>query len=98
MARGLTPPQAVWTIDLVTLAGGLGALLLHKLEWPGACVVLAQTGCLLGVVAILEFSASRSEQVHEQTRSEILGSSQPEQDPTIRRDIRPVAGTGSPAV
>jgi UDP-GlcNAc:undecaprenyl-phosphate/decaprenyl-phosphate GlcNAc-1-phosphate transferase len=62
VARGLTPPQAVWTIDLVTLAGGLGALLLHKLEWPGACVVLAQTGCLLGVVAILEFSASRSEQ------------------------------------
>ena len=24
VARGLTPPQAVWTIDLVTLAGGLG--------------------------------------------------------------------------
>src|SRR5262249_32065555 len=40
VARGLTPPQAVWTIDLVTLAGGLGALLLHKLEWPGAAVVL----------------------------------------------------------
>ena len=30
--RGLTPPQAVWTIDLVTLAGGLGALLLHRLD------------------------------------------------------------------
>ena len=29
--RGLTPPQAVRTIDLVTLAGGLGALLLHRL-------------------------------------------------------------------
>ena len=28
VARGLTPSQAVWTIDLVTLAGGLGALLL----------------------------------------------------------------------
>ena len=24
VARGLTPPQAVWTIDLVTLAGGWG--------------------------------------------------------------------------
>ena len=35
VARGLTPPQAVWTIDLVTLAGGLGALLLHRLDWPG---------------------------------------------------------------
>ena len=30
--RGLTPPQAVRTIDLVTLAGGLGALLLHRLD------------------------------------------------------------------
>jgi UDP-GlcNAc:undecaprenyl-phosphate GlcNAc-1-phosphate transferase len=67
VARGLTPPQAVWTIDLVTLAGGLGALLLHRLgEW-GACVVVAQTFCLLGVVAILEFSARRSEQADGQT-------------------------------
>ena len=35
VARGLTPPQAVWTIDLVTLAGGLGALLLHRLDVAG---------------------------------------------------------------
>jgi UDP-GlcNAc:undecaprenyl-phosphate/decaprenyl-phosphate GlcNAc-1-phosphate transferase len=60
VARGLTPPHAVWTIDLVTLAGGLGALLLHCLDWPGAAVVVAQTVCLLGVVAILEVSANRS--------------------------------------
>jgi UDP-GlcNAc:undecaprenyl-phosphate GlcNAc-1-phosphate transferase len=57
--RGLTPPQAVLTIDLVTLAGGLGALLLHRLTAVGACVVVAQTVCLLGVVAILELSATR---------------------------------------
>jgi UDP-GlcNAc:undecaprenyl-phosphate GlcNAc-1-phosphate transferase len=62
--RGLTPPQAVWTIYLVTLAGGLGALLLHQLDAIGACVVVAQTLCLLGVVAILEVSARRPEQVH----------------------------------
>ena len=59
--RGLTRPQAVRTIDLVTLAGGLGALLLHRLDAFGALVVLAQTVCLLGVVAILEVSASRPE-------------------------------------
>ena len=59
--RGLTPPQAVRTIDLVTLAGGLGALLLHRLNAAGACVVVAQTLCLLGVVAILEVSANRPE-------------------------------------
>ena len=62
--RGLTPPQAVRTIDLVTLATGLGALLLHRLDAAGACVVVAQTACLLGVVAILEASAIRPERVH----------------------------------
>lgn len=77
VARGLTPPQAVWTIDLVTLAGGLGALLLHRLDWPGAAVVVAQTVCLLGVVAVLEFSPSRSEQDHGQTRGETPGPSRP---------------------
>ncbi len=56
VARGLTPPQAVWTIDLVTLAGGLGALVLHRLDAWGAGLVMAQTGCLLGVVAILEMA------------------------------------------
>jgi UDP-GlcNAc:undecaprenyl-phosphate GlcNAc-1-phosphate transferase len=75
VARGLTPPQAVWTIDLVTLAGGLGALLLPWLGWPGAAVVLAQTVCLLGVVAILEISSSRSERVDGQTRGEVIGPS-----------------------
>jgi UDP-GlcNAc:undecaprenyl-phosphate GlcNAc-1-phosphate transferase len=56
--HGLTPPQAVRTIDLVTLAGGLGALLLHRLDRTGAVVVVAQTVCLLGVVAVLERSAA----------------------------------------
>src|SRR5271165_2690930 len=57
--RGLTPPQAVWTIDLVTLAGGLGALLLHQLDAWGAGLVMAQTACLLGVVAILELARKK---------------------------------------
>jgi UDP-GlcNAc:undecaprenyl-phosphate GlcNAc-1-phosphate transferase len=55
--RGLSSPQAVLTIDLVTLAGGLGALLLPHLWGLGAAVVLAQTACLLGVVAILEVAS-----------------------------------------
>jgi UDP-GlcNAc:undecaprenyl-phosphate GlcNAc-1-phosphate transferase len=73
VARGLTPLQAVLTIDLVTLAGGLGALLLHRLDGVGAGVVLAQTFCLLGVVAILELSANRSDPVNDQTRGETCG-------------------------
>ena len=59
--RGLTPPRAVRTIYLVTLAGGLGALLLPGLSAVGAGVVVAQTCCLLGVVAALEWSSNRSE-------------------------------------
>ena len=61
--RGLTPPLAVRTIYLVTLAGGLGALLLPRpwMDRAGACVVVAQTACLLGVVALLEVSTNRPE-------------------------------------
>lgn len=66
--RGLTPPQAVRTIDLVTLASGLGALLLHQLDAAGACVVAGQSACLLGVVAILEVSAKRPERVHGEAK------------------------------
>jgi UDP-GlcNAc:undecaprenyl-phosphate GlcNAc-1-phosphate transferase len=68
VARGLTPRQAVWTIDLVTLAGGAGALLLHRLDGPGAAVVVAQTVCLLGVVAILELAGNRADEVNGPTR------------------------------
>jgi UDP-GlcNAc:undecaprenyl-phosphate/decaprenyl-phosphate GlcNAc-1-phosphate transferase len=86
VARGLTPAQAVWTIDLVTLAGGLGALLLYRLDGAGACVVMAQTCCLLGVVAILELSANRSELANGQTRREALGSSPTEAVATVGRE------------
>jgi UDP-GlcNAc:undecaprenyl-phosphate/decaprenyl-phosphate GlcNAc-1-phosphate transferase len=58
---GLTPPQAVRTIYLVTLTAGLGSLLLHRLNNWGAAVVVLQTLCLLGIVAILEMSANRSD-------------------------------------
>lgn len=54
--RGLTPRQAVGAIALVTLAAGLGALLLPALGVAGALVVAAQTTLILGVVAILETS------------------------------------------
>ena len=39
VARGLTQPHAVLTIDLVTLASGLGALLLHRLDGDGGATL-----------------------------------------------------------
>lgn len=57
--RGLTPSRAVATIDLITLAGGLGALLLYQATPFSAGVIVAQTVCLLGLVAVLEVSTSR---------------------------------------
>jgi UDP-GlcNAc:undecaprenyl-phosphate/decaprenyl-phosphate GlcNAc-1-phosphate transferase len=74
VARGLTPRQAVWTIDLVTLAGGSGALLLHRLDGAGALVVATQTCCLLGVVAILELAANRTEEGNGPTRRETFST------------------------
>lgn len=56
--RGLPPSRAVATIDLVTVSCGLGALLLHGANAPTAVIIVGQTICLLGVVAILEASGS----------------------------------------
>ena len=67
--RGLTPPRAVGTIYLVTLTAGLGALLLPGLGSVGAGVVVAQTCCLLGVVASLEWSSNRSERRDGEAKS-----------------------------
>ncbi len=71
VGRGLTPGQAVRTIDLITLICGLGALLLHRLDTIGAIVVVAQTGCLLGLVATLEVSANRPERGHGETENRV---------------------------
>lgn len=58
---GLTPPQAVRTILLVSLGAGLGTLLLHRVDALGAATVVAQAVCSVGVVAMLEHAAVRRE-------------------------------------
>jgi UDP-GlcNAc:undecaprenyl-phosphate GlcNAc-1-phosphate transferase len=73
--RGLTPSRAVWTIDLVTLASGLGALLLHRASFLGACVVVAQTFCLLGLVAVLEVSTPPAERRDGEAERSTLAAS-----------------------
>ena len=56
---GLTPPQAVRTIYLLTAACAMGAVLLHRLDVVGACVVVVMVLCVLSVIAILESTARR---------------------------------------
>lgn len=76
--RGLTPARAVATINLVTLACGLGALLLHRITNPlEACVILGQTLCLIGVVAMLEVGTTRNEPKHEPSQPPSAGSLDP---------------------
>jgi UDP-GlcNAc:undecaprenyl-phosphate GlcNAc-1-phosphate transferase len=54
---GLTEPQAVRTIYLLTATCGLGALLLHRVDTLGAVIVLLLVGCVLLLIGILESTA-----------------------------------------
>jgi UDP-GlcNAc:undecaprenyl-phosphate GlcNAc-1-phosphate transferase len=57
---GLSKPAAVLTIHLLTLATGLGALLLYYVpNWNAALQVLALILCVLAVIAILETAGRR---------------------------------------
>jgi UDP-GlcNAc:undecaprenyl-phosphate/decaprenyl-phosphate GlcNAc-1-phosphate transferase len=56
---GLTKGQAVLTIYLTTATCGLGALLLHRVDLPGALIVILMIVCILGLIAILETTARR---------------------------------------
>jgi UDP-GlcNAc:undecaprenyl-phosphate GlcNAc-1-phosphate transferase len=60
VSLGLSPRQAVSTIYLLTLAAGLGALLLHQVDGVGAVVVGGMVICVLTVIAVLETAAQRS--------------------------------------
>jgi UDP-GlcNAc:undecaprenyl-phosphate GlcNAc-1-phosphate transferase len=66
---GMTPPQAVGAILLVSLGAGLGAPLLSRLDTFGAILVLGQSACLMGVVAVLEVSAVRRQRTMERAQS-----------------------------
>jgi UDP-GlcNAc:undecaprenyl-phosphate GlcNAc-1-phosphate transferase len=62
---GLTPRQAVEVIYLVSLGAGLGAVMLHRIDPLGAILVVGQTGCLIGVIAVLEFAVIRRERARK---------------------------------
>jgi UDP-GlcNAc:undecaprenyl-phosphate GlcNAc-1-phosphate transferase len=56
---GLTKPQAVLTIYLMSATCGLGALLLHRVDRIGAILVLLLIACIISLIAILESTGLR---------------------------------------
>lgn len=60
VALGMSKTQAVLTIYLATATCSLSALLLPRVDWVGALLVVLGTGLVLGLVRVLE-SAGRSE-------------------------------------
>lgn len=56
---GLSPSQSVGLLLLVSLGAGAGALILRELSAFGTAVLLGQTACLMGVVALVEVAAIR---------------------------------------
>ncbi|MFM9115488.1 MAG: glycosyltransferase family 4 protein, partial [Planctomycetota bacterium] len=56
---GLTKPQAVITIYLLTITCGLAALLLHRVDVVGGVLIIILIICVLTMIAILESTARR---------------------------------------
>ncbi|MFQ5589598.1 MAG: glycosyltransferase family 4 protein [Phycisphaerae bacterium] len=60
--RGMTARGAVLTIYLATTATGLPAIVLAKVDWPVAILLLVQCLCVVGMIAILEHTRSNANQ------------------------------------
>jgi UDP-GlcNAc:undecaprenyl-phosphate GlcNAc-1-phosphate transferase len=56
---GFSKTSAVLTIYLTTATCGLGALLLHRVDWLGAIVILLMIFCVLALIALIESTARR---------------------------------------
>ena len=52
--RGMTQRGAVLTIYLATAATGLPAIILPRVGWTGAVLILLQTLCVVALIAVLE--------------------------------------------
>lgn len=56
---GFSKVQAVLTVHLLTATCGLGALLLHRVDWVGAILISLLIVCVLSIIAIVESTARR---------------------------------------
>lgn len=61
--RGMTSRGAVLTIYLATAATGLPAILLPRVSWAGAIILLLQCLCVVIMIAILEHTEATVEDV-----------------------------------
>jgi UDP-GlcNAc:undecaprenyl-phosphate/decaprenyl-phosphate GlcNAc-1-phosphate transferase len=57
--RGLSPRGAVLTIYLATAATGLPAIVLPRVDWPAAILLLIQCLCVVTMIAILEHTPGK---------------------------------------
>jgi UDP-GlcNAc:undecaprenyl-phosphate GlcNAc-1-phosphate transferase len=57
---GLSKTQAVLTVYLTSATCGLGALLLHRVDWVGGTIIMLMIGCILSLIGILEATARRT--------------------------------------
>jgi len=55
--RGLSPRGAVLTVYLATAATGLPAIILPRVDWLGAILILVQCVCVVAIIAVLEHAA-----------------------------------------
>ncbi|MCG3181656.1 MAG: putative undecaprenyl-phosphate N-acetylglucosaminyl 1-phosphate transferase [Phycisphaerae bacterium] len=62
VGRGMTPRAAVLTIYLAVLATGLASVFLMQVPAALAWIVVVQTLCIVGIIALLEVATSRRDQ------------------------------------
>jgi UDP-GlcNAc:undecaprenyl-phosphate GlcNAc-1-phosphate transferase len=61
LRRGMSVRAAVCTIYLATAATGLPAMILPRAEWFSALLILAQTVCVVLIIAVLEHMPARTD-------------------------------------
>ena len=58
ITRGMSVRGTVLTIYLATAATGLPAIILPRLDWPAAMLILLQCLCVVAIIAILESTSA----------------------------------------
>jgi len=64
LRRGMTTRGAVLTIYLATAATGLSAIVLPRVTWSSASLLLVQCLCVVIMIAVLEHAGTRSEDMN----------------------------------